>query len=378
MFDHPARLSEGTYIVAVRTIYATVTPSAIMAMSFLCVGALVALETRDFLLTLLFAAGVLALIARLGVLLRYRAIACSAALDLPTARRVERIFAIPYLAFAVAFGAFSARAFLIASAEAHMLLMGLVFGFAAGVAAGIFLRPWIALSSLALAVVPTSVAALVTPEPAYVAAGGLLLAFFVGGIHSMMRNYRAATAEITARAAFATLARADALTGLENRLALRESFDRAVDQGGRDALLVVHCLDLDRFKAVNDTYGHPVGDALLKAVADRLRRVLRGGDVAARVGGDEFVILQAGGEHPDEADLLARRVARAVAEPYSILGHRISIGTSVGYALRPQHGRDLDELIACADEALVQIKRRGGGVGAYGSPLPLEALRLSA
>lgn len=377
MFDRSERLSEGTYIVAVRALYATLTPSVIMAAAFLGVGTFVALETRDLLLTLLISAGALAVVARLGVLLRHRTTACSPDLDLSAARHVERLFAISYLAFAAIFGAFSARAFHVASAETHMLVIGLVFGYAAGVAAGIFLRPWIALPSITLAVIPTAAAALATPDSAYVAAGVLLLLFLVGGVHSMMRNYHAATTEITARAAFATLARADALTGLENRLSLREGYNRAVDRASRDGLLVVHCLDLDRFKAVNDTYGHPVGDALLKAVSDRLRRVLRAGDVAARVGGDEFVLLQ-GAQHHGEADLLARRIARAVAEPYSILGHQISIGTSVGYALHPQHGRDLDNLIARADEALIRIKRAGGGVAAYEPNAPRQALRLSA
>ena len=378
MLELAKPLPEGTYVVAVRTTLATVTPSAIMAASFLCIGALIAHQTSDSLLTLLFAAGALSMIARLGVLLRYHATARGASFGLDAARRVERIFAIPYLAFALTLGAFSARAFQVGTAETHMLVVGLVFGFAAGVAAGIFLRPWIALPSIALAVVPTSATALVTPEPTYVAAGLLLLTFLVGGMHSMMRNYRAATAEITARAAFASLARADALTGLDNRLSLREAYDHAVAQGGADATLVVHCLDLDRFKEVNDTFGHPVGDALLKAVSDRVRRSLRAGDVAARVGGDEFIVLQTGCEHPGEADLLARRIARAVAEPYAVQGHRISIGTSVGYALQPQHGRDLDDLIACADEALIRAKRAGGGVGAYDVPVSDEAVRLSA
>ncbi|QDX25077.1 GGDEF domain-containing protein [Sphingomonas suaedae] len=377
MFASSKRLSEATYIAIVRSLFATLTPTVIMAMAFLGVGTLVALETRDPLLTLLIAGGAVAVVARLYVLLRYRLIALGNAFDLSAARHVEQLFAIPYLAFAAIFGAFSTRAFHVAGAESHMLVIGLVFGYAAGVAAGIFLRPWIALPSIAMAVIPTGAAALITLKPTYVAVGALLLLFLMGGIHSMLRNYRVATAEITARAAFATLARVDALTGLENRLSLREAYDRVMDRAGQDGFLVVHCLDLDRFKAVNDTHGHPVGDALLKAVSDRLRRVLREGDVAARIGGDEFVLLQAGA-HPGEADLLARRVARTVAESYSILGHQISIGTSVGYAIHPQHGRDLDELIARADEALLRAKRTGGGIAAYKSDAPRDAQRLSA
>ncbi|UZK67312.1 GGDEF domain-containing protein [Sphingomonas sp. M1-B02] len=378
MFDRSKPLSEGTYIVAVRSLYATLTPSVIMAVAFVGVGTLVAFETSDLLLTLLIAAGAVSVVARLAVLLRHRTTAGGPAFNLSVARHVERLFAIPYLAFATAFGAFSARAFQVATPESHMLVIGLVFGYAAGVAAGIYLRPWIALPSISVAVIPTGAIALATPDPTYFATGALLLLFLAGGIHSMMRNYRSATMEITARAAFATLARVDALTGLKNRLSLREAYELAFDRTGRDGLLVIHCLDLDRFKAVNDTYGHPVGDALLKAVSDRLRCILRGGDVAARVGGDEFVVLQAGAQHPGEADLLARRIARAVAEPYSILGHPISISTSVGYAVHPQHGHDLDELIVRADKALIRIKRAGGGVAPYDPNASRPALPLSA
>ena len=369
MVDQPKILPHGTYIVTVRSLYETLTPSVIMAVAFFGVGTHVARDRPDPLLTALLVLGGLAMATRLGVLLLYRGRACSEALDLAGARRVERVFALPYLTFAAAFGAFSARAFQVSSAESHMLLVGLLFGYAAGIAAGVFLRPAISISSMVVAAVPTSVVALTTPDTTYIGVGALLLLFLAGGIHSMMRNYGAAITEITARRTFATLARADALTGLENRLSLREAFDAQFVGKARDGILAVHCLDLDRFKAVNDTYGHPVGDALLQAVSDRLRRLLRTGDVAARVGGDEFVVLQMSAQHRSEADLLARRIARSISDPYTILGHTLSIGTSVGYAVHPDHGQDLEELIAHADEALIGIKRKGGGIALY-EPAP--------
>ena len=375
MADRPKWLPDGTYIVTVRSLYATLTPSIIMAVAFLSVGTQVVLETPDLLLTLLIILGGVAVLARLGILLLHRARACSEKLDLAGARHVERSFAISYFTFAAAFGTFSVRAFQVASAESHMLVIGLLFGYAAGVAAGIFLRPWIALPSLVIAVVPASAVALATPDSTYIAAGALLLLFLFGCIQSMMRNYHIATTEITTRRTFATLARADALTGLENRLSLREAFDDALAHPAHNSILAVHCLDLDRFKVVNDTYGHPVGDALLQAVSDRLRRLLRNGDVVARVGGDEFVLLQVSAQHEGEADLLARRIARAVSEPYAVLGHQLSIGTSVGYALRPKHGRDLDELIARADEALIRVKREGGGIALYKEGYALQETR---
>jgi diguanylate cyclase len=116
---------------------------------------------------------------------------------------------------------------------------------------------------------------------------------------------------------------------------------------------------------VNDAFGHPVGDALLRAVSDRLSGLLRQGDVAARIGGDEFVVMQTGATHPGEAELLARRIVREIARPFSIEGQHLEIGTSIGYAVSPTHGQDLDTLLACADVALCDIKRQGGGVCAY-------------
>ena len=107
------------------------------------------------------------------------------------------------------------------------------------------------------------------------------------------------------------------------------------------------------------------GDALLRAVSERLNGLLRKGDIAARLGGDEFAILQTGASHPGEAELLARRIVREIAKPFSIDGHRITIGTSVGYALSPEHGDNLETLLARADEALCRIKSEGGGIAAY-------------
>lgn len=369
--NRPARLPDGTYIIAVRSLYRTLPTTVIIAIAFIAVGLHISVQTPDTLLFVLTVIGAVAVLARLAVLLWHRRRAEDDALDLSTARRIEAAFAASYMAFAGVFGAFSARAFQIATAESHMLVMGLLFGYGAGVAAGIFLRPWIALPAMLMAIVPSIFVALASVHTTYVGAGLLLAIFLAGGMHSLWGNYSAATTEITTRTAYAKLARADDLTGLDNRLSLREAYD-VVMARSRPNLMVVHCLDLDRFKAVNDTYGHPVGDALLQAVADRLRRHLRAGDVAARVGGDEFVLLQFGAQLPEEAELFARRIVRAISEPYAVQGHELSIGTSIGYALYPEHGRDLDDLITCADTALIGVKGQGGGVALYRPDLPTE------
>ena len=119
------------------------------------------------------------------------------------------------------------------------------------------------------------------------------------------------------------------------------------------------CLDLDRFKSVNDTLGHPVGDALLKQVSVRLLGCVRQGDVVARLGGDEFAIIQANVCDPDATEALAARIVDTVSKPYDIAGQRIDISTSIGMTLAPRDGADADQLMKNADLALYRAKADG-------------------
>ena len=371
-------LPEGTYIELVRSLFSTLLPTSIMAISFLAVGLLVTSQTPDSALTYLTGLGSIAAVARLVILLMHRKRAAAETLDLADAYIFERRYALAYFSFACALGAFGARAFVVATPESHMLIVGLLFGYGAGVAAGLSLRPWISVPSILIAIVPTIITAWSTANMIYWAAGMLLTVFLGGGVESMLSRYRSETKKITMRRLFSTLARRDDLTGLPNRLSLRERFEEFAAEVSDGDLIAVHCLDLDRFKPVNDRFGHPVGDALLKAVSERLGGLLRRTDFAARMGGDEFVTVQTGIKHPDEADMLARRIVRAIAQPYLIEGHEITIGTSVGYALSPGHGNNLDRLVACADAALYQAKQGGGGIASYHEPLPEVEHRLTA
>jgi diguanylate cyclase (GGDEF)-like protein len=132
--------------------------------------------------------------------------------------------------------------------------------------------------------------------------------------------------------------------------------------------IALHFLDLGRFKAVNDNHGHPTGDALLKLVADRLTRLLRAGDTAARLGGDEFVVLQAHIREPAEAEMLARRIVKEISAPYRVDGADLHIGASVGVALAPNDGLELDELAARGDAALYEAKSARRGAIRFSTP----------
>lgn len=163
-------------------------------------------------------------------------------------------------------------------------------------------------------------------------------------------------------------ARHDLLTGLTNRTGLIDAVETKLKTSpGHDGALALLFLDLDGFKTVNDTFGHAAGDQLLKNVAESLHRQLRAGDVAARIGGDEFVVL-AEGMTPDRAIALGEQLIAAVARSYTIGGNiAAAIGMSVGIAMAPEHGNCVEDLMAVADAALYEAKSNGKARWCMGS-----------
>ena len=169
------------------------------------------------------------------------------------------------------------------------------------------------------------------------------------------------TAQKRAETQITYMARHDGLTGIANRAVLLEKMEDAAARlrryGNR---FTVFMLDLDLFKTVNDFLGHPVGDELLKVVADRLSACIRETDTVARLGGDEFAILAtADSDQRETVIAMASRLLEAVAAPYDLDGHHINIGTSIGIALAPEHGTDVDQLMKNADLALYKAKSEG-------------------
>jgi diguanylate cyclase (GGDEF)-like protein/PAS domain S-box-containing protein len=180
-------------------------------------------------------------------------------------------------------------------------------------------------------------------------------------------GYLVAIVDITERrraeARIAHMAHHDGLTNLPNRELFQERLKQALEQAEpAHRRVAVFCVDLDLFKNVNDSFGHPIGDRLLKLVAERLKAEVRGNSLAARLGGDEFAVILAADVSPNEASDYALRLIKLLSAVYDIDGMEVVIGASIGIALSPGDGASSEELMRNADMALYRAKKDGGGV----------------
>lgn len=338
-----------------------------MGLVTVAVAGLAGREWNDPIFALLAVAATLVTLIRFFVLSVYRR--ARPVTDPHHLKRWERRYAIGNYAFAALLALLNVHALTFHYPVLHMITVSLVFSFGAGIVSRISIRPIICTVSLLIATVPTIVALaahafLSGHSPVHIemfAIEAFLVTMITAlSLQTVVHLYGSAVQHHTARHDMAQLAKYDALTGLPNRLLLRERFHEtslASERTGNG--LAVHFVDLDGFKAVNDGYGHLAGDAVLDQVSRRLQAALRSEDTVARVGGDEFIVVQAEVRHESEAEMLARRVIRQLSAPYEIDGVSVRISASVGIALAPQLGSDLETLIACADAALYRSK--GGG-----------------
>ncbi|RMF08388.1 MAG: diguanylate cyclase [Alphaproteobacteria bacterium] len=175
------------------------------------------------------------------------------------------------------------------------------------------------------------------------------------------------------------MAHTDHLTGLANRACFTNAIEDAVAQTNQDKdRLALALIDLDKFKPVNDSFGHPTGDKLLVDVSEIIKNAIREGDIAARLGGDEFAVLMRGVKSAGDARAIAEKIVKTLNCPLTVNGHRISIGASVGIALYPDHADSPEALIAAADRALYSVKASGRGYvavsteGRWEAALPIQ------
>ena len=191
----------------------------------------------------------------------------------------------------------------------------------------------------------------------------------LGTVARALTHLQEQTSErLRAEAQINHMAHHDSLSGLPNRVLFGEELARALEAREPREAVAVFCLDLDRFKAVNDTLGHPVGDRLLKAVAGRLRTCMGEKASVARLGGDEFAIIQTSDRHPVEATILAERVIAELSAPYEVEGYQVAVGASVGIAVAPIDGENAHDLLKNADLALYRAKAEGRGLFRFFEP----------
>ncbi|ANI78325.1 GGDEF domain-containing protein [Sphingobium sp. EP60837] len=365
----PPPLPDAVYCELVEALFAMRLPIAGMGVLFGVAGAMIFMEHRSVIVGLITAAAILVTIARLALLTAYRRNAHQAALTIDRVKQWEWRYAAGSCVFAALLGALSAAVLGTHTPLNHLVAVSLIFTFGAGIVSRIGGRPRICVTSLLLATVPT-VAALALHARTR-DAGAMHAEYFIIeallvtvvtllSLESVRHLYRSDVEHLTAKHDLAALVRQDALTGLPNRLLLRERFQNSLSvTASEDRQLAVHFLDLDGFKIINDRYGHPMGDAVLREVSARLRATVRSVDTVARIGGDEFIVVQEGVLHEGEAEMLARRIIKQLSAPYQLMGEQIRISVSIGIAMAPRHGLGLEHLTACADAALYRSKRGG-------------------
>ena len=166
----------------------------------------------------------------------------------------------------------------------------------------------------------------------------------------------------------AHMAHHDALTDLPNRVHFREEMAEALSNVADGEKVAVLYIDLDHFKDVNDTFGHPIGDVLLRQVSERLRGCVRPSDAVARLGGDEFAVIQTAANQPVSATAMANRIIKELAVPFDLDGHQAIIGASIGISVAPDDGDDADGLLKKADMALYRAKEDGRGIYSFFEP----------
>lgn len=360
-------LPDRVYAELVSTLFTMTVPIAWLGFLYVSMGVLILLQWHDWPTAALTLGALATTIVRLALIRAYYRAGGDGQLRADL-RKWERRYLLLTALFAVLLSLLVARS-LALSPGSNLGTVSLVFVFGAGVVSRNACRPWLCFISIGLAAVLTSIAMVAHAARTYWEGGSgqfylveaaLLCMAAVVSLASVRHLYEIAVGHLTTKHELAQLARFDHLTGLPNRLLLNETCTSRLANARRNgAKVAIHYLDLDGFKAINDSYGHPAGDQLLIEVARRLRLATRAGTLACRVGGDEFILVQGDLHHRDEAHMLARRVIRQLSGPYLIDGTEMHVSVSMGVALAPDHGDESDMLIARADAALYTAKACG-------------------
>jgi diguanylate cyclase len=359
--SRPAPVSDTVYAEIIATIYGTVIPVLFAGVGLALVGAIAVKQTGDTITAVLTTLGAALSVARTLSVFAYRRRMTGTPLTRAEAIVWERRYASGSVIMASIIGLFAARSLMLGDAICLVMAIGVGFGFGAGVVSRLSLLPVIAMLDLAVIGCPIIVTSFLQQfDLPHVGLGVLLTIHMLGSIEVVRLNYKSTLNQMILKQQFEQMSRADPMTGLFNRSVLATDFARMVAERDK-ARVVVHAIDLDHFKAANDRFGHPVGDALLKQVAARLQSVAGQGDLIVRMGGDEFILAQRSVASRDEAEQMARRIFDGISAAYCVEGHDIVIGASIGVAMSPDDGGSVETLLSKSDKALYQAKIQRGG-----------------
>jgi diguanylate cyclase (GGDEF)-like protein len=371
MGSRPGSVSDAVHTELLGVLHGTLVPIILAGLSQAIVGGITARQTGDVFTAVLTAVGVTVDFIRVFEVLAFRR---RAAKGPPLGRageeRWKRRYAFGTGVTAFTIGLLAARSLLLDDAICSIMAIGIAFGFGAGIVARLSLMPFVAVADLTVMSLP-AIAVAFTRLDAPHAGLGMLMAIYMVGAYEMVRlTLNSTINQRLLKQKFEELARLDPMTGVCNRSVLATDLPRIVAGGS----VAVHAIDLDHFKAANDKFGHPVGDALLKQVAGRLGSLAGEGDLLVRMGGDEFILVQKSVVSFDNAEEMAKRIFEQVTAPYEVMGHDVVIGVSIGIALSSDDGVSAEMLLSRSDKALYRAKTcRGRYVFARDLPVATEA-----
>ena len=359
----------------VELLYTSLPQVAAISVTSVCGGVALAMLSGDTGYALISCLIFLTAAVRLSTLVRYKAHAPN--LSDRDVAIWERIYGICAAAFSIALGMLSWRALRLGDAPGAWIAFGLSMSYCVGMVSRAAIRPWIVLVAAALLLAPTTVAGLLRPEWPYKIGAIMLVLFWMTLREASLHLSTAFIDRLEAKHALARQASQDFLTGLPNRAAFLSALQ---DMKGRIAIVAI---DLDGFKPVNDRFGHHTGDELLRQVAARLSECIANDGLAARYGGDEFMLLREvedGAAGHAAALALTRQAVLALSMPYLLSDLPVRIGASAGILVTentPEDAASAAHLLERVDRALYAAKRAGGGRWKWsedGTAVNLEAI----
>lgn len=371
----------------VESLYASPLSLVIGAVASSAIALLVAVASDDSLLMAGAAAMTLTGCIRMADALKpgHASVQADAHRSEAQVRRLELVYLAGALCYSMLLGVFGLLT-LVNTADGVLQLLAVTtaIGYAAGIAGRNAGRPTIALSQLCLASGPIIIGLLLSADPLKVALAIVIVLFVVAMMNITLQTYEmilkatVASIEKSALAEYnAALARRDDLTGVANRTAFREQLEAQFQAlQGADHHLAIHWLDLDRFKEINDSFGHLAGNALLCGIAARLHAAFGADGIIARLGGDEFAIV-CRIDRREKAAAIGHQILQLVAEPVDHAGRSLTGSASVGIAIAPEDGADADTLLKNADLALYRAKDSGRGQFCFYEPLMDEKVERS-